>query len=142
MHMIGAYTGTIVNSPGNPTGGVTPRAEVERLRDGGVTAQELTRARSQALADFWRGLATIDGKARLLGEFEVFDGDHRKLFEAPATYERILNARVYDVAIESPLDREHYVTKQIKPVAEPVLETLGLDFEQVIGDSRQFDMFG
>ena len=40
-----------------------------------------------------------------------------------------------------PLDREHYVTKQIRPVAEPVLETLGLDFERVIGDSRQRDLF-
>jgi DNA polymerase-2 len=43
--------------------------------------------------------------------------------------------------VEHPLDREHYVTKQVRPVAEPVLETLGLDFEQVIGDSRQFDMY-
>ena len=37
--------------------------------------------------------------------------------------------------VEHPLDREHYVVKQVRPVAEPVLETLGLDFEQVIGDS-------
>jgi DNA polymerase-2 len=44
--------------------------------------------------------------------------------------------------VEHPLDREHYVAKQVRPVAEPVLETLGLDFEQVIGDIRQFDMFG
>jgi DNA polymerase II len=44
--------------------------------------------------------------------------------------------------VEHPLDREHYVAKQVRPVAEPVLETLGLEFEQVIGDSRQFDMFG
>ena len=43
--------------------------------------------------------------------------------------------------VEHPLDREHYVDKQVRPVAEPVLETLGLDFEQVIGDSRQFDMY-
>ena len=28
--------------------------------------------------------------------------------------------------LKHPLDREHYVEKQIKPVAEPVLETLGL----------------
>ena len=41
---------------------------------------------------------------------------------------------------QHPLDREHYVDKQIKPVAEPVLSTLGLDFERVIGDSRQLDM--
>ncbi len=44
--------------------------------------------------------------------------------------------------VENPLDREHYVEKQVRPVAEPVLETLGLDFEQVIGDSRQFALFG
>jgi DNA polymerase II len=42
--------------------------------------------------------------------------------------------------VKHPLDREHYVEKQIKPVAEPVLETLGLDFERVIGDARQFDL--
>jgi DNA polymerase-2 len=40
-----------------------------------------------------------------------------------------------------PLDREHYVAKQIRPVAEPVLEALGLDFERVIGDARQADLF-
>ena len=41
----------------------------------------------------------------------------------------------------SPIDREHYVLKQVKPVAEPVLEALGLDFERVIGDSRQIDLY-
>jgi DNA polymerase-2 len=43
--------------------------------------------------------------------------------------------------VRHPLDREHYVLKQVKPVAEPVLATLGLDFEQVIGDSRQLDLY-
>jgi DNA polymerase-2 len=42
--------------------------------------------------------------------------------------------------VQSPLDREHYVAKQIKPVAEPVLDTLGLQFERVIGDVRQMDL--
>jgi DNA polymerase-2 len=42
--------------------------------------------------------------------------------------------------VQSPLDREHYVVKQIKPVAEPVLDTLGLQFERVIGDVRQMDL--
>ena len=40
-----------------------------------------------------------------------------------------------------PIDREHYVLKQVKPVAEPVLATLGLDFERVIGDRRQLDLY-
>jgi DNA polymerase-2 len=43
--------------------------------------------------------------------------------------------------LRHPIDREHYVLKQVRPVAEPVLETLGLDFEQVIGDGRQIDMY-
>ena len=42
--------------------------------------------------------------------------------------------------LRHPLDREHYIVKQIKPVAEPVLQTLGLDFDKVIGDTRQFDL--
>lgn len=43
--------------------------------------------------------------------------------------------------IQNALDREHYIEKQIRPVAEPVLAALGLDFETVIGDNRQFDMY-
>jgi DNA polymerase-2 len=44
--------------------------------------------------------------------------------------------------VTHPIDREHYVSKQVKPVAEPVLETLGLKFERVIGDERQLDLLG
>ena len=42
---------------------------------------------------------------------------------------------------QHPLDREHYVAKQVKPVAEPVLEALGLDFDHVLGEPRQFDLY-
>jgi DNA polymerase-2 len=38
-------------------------------------------------------------------------------------------------------DRAHYVERQIKPVAEPVLEALGLSFDRVIGDDRQISLF-
>jgi DNA polymerase-2 len=40
-----------------------------------------------------------------------------------------------------PPDRMHYVAKQIRPVAEPVLGALGLDFDRVIGDDRQIGLF-
>jgi len=43
--------------------------------------------------------------------------------------------------VQHPLDREHYVQKQVRPVTEPVLATLGLEFEKVIGDNRQLDMY-
>ena len=42
--------------------------------------------------------------------------------------------------IQHPPDREHYVAKQIRPVAEPVLATLGLDFDTVVGDGRQAEL--
>ncbi len=43
--------------------------------------------------------------------------------------------------ITAPLDREHYVQKQIRPVAEPVLSTMRLEFSRVIGDDRQLGLF-
>jgi DNA polymerase-2 len=43
--------------------------------------------------------------------------------------------------VQNPLDREHYVAKQVRPVAEPVLAALGLDFDRVIGDDRQLDLY-
>lgn len=39
-----------------------------------------------------------------------------------------------------PPDYEHYVDKQIRPVAEPVLDLLGLSFARVIGDDRQLEL--
>ena len=63
--------------------------EIARLTRDGPTPAELTKARNQALAGFWRGLETISGKAQALGTYEVFHGDYRKLFDAPAAYESI-----------------------------------------------------
>ncbi|HEY6555232.1 MAG TPA: DNA polymerase II, partial [Vicinamibacteria bacterium] len=40
-----------------------------------------------------------------------------------------------------PFDHEHYVQKQVRPVAEPVLHLLGLDFEEVVGEKRQLSLF-
>jgi len=39
------------------------------------------------------------------------------------------------------LDREHYLERQIRPVAEPILTSLGRDFDRVIGDDRQLGLF-
>ncbi len=43
--------------------------------------------------------------------------------------------------LKSPPDREHYVQRQIRPVAEPVLAALGLDFEAVAERYYQPDLF-
>lgn len=64
-------------------------AEIERIRTEGVTKGELDRARNQAIADLWRELATIDGKADQLGLYAVMRGGHQKLFDAPGAYEKV-----------------------------------------------------
>ena len=72
--------------------------ELERMLKDGVTAAELAKAKQLQLAGFWRELATIDGKAQALGQYEVLHGDYRKLFEAPRDYERVTAQAVLDVA--------------------------------------------
>lgn len=39
------------------------------------------------------------------------------------------------------LDYEHYIEKQVRPVAEPVLSLLGLDFDSVLGHGAQARLF-
>jgi DNA polymerase-2 len=41
----------------------------------------------------------------------------------------------------SAIDYEHYVEKQVRAVAEPVLALLGQDFAKVVGDDRQLSLF-
>lgn len=73
-------------------------AELARITREGVSHSELRRAKNLAAADFWRSIATIDGKARLLGEFTVLHGNHRLLFSAPERYERVTRGEVLEVA--------------------------------------------
>jgi zinc protease len=72
--------------------------EIARIAKEGPTAAELAKARNQALAGFWHGMETLSGKAQALGTYEVFHGDYRKLFDAPAAYEAISAADVQQAA--------------------------------------------
>lgn len=73
-------------------------AELDRVVNEGVSEAELRRAKNLVSVSFWKKLATIDGKAQLLGEYEVFHGDWAKLFDAPAQFERVTAAQVQAVA--------------------------------------------
>ncbi len=63
--------------------------ELAALIADGVSDAELTKAKNILLADFWRDLATIDGKAEALGTFEVFHGGFERLFERPAAVDAL-----------------------------------------------------
>ncbi len=73
-------------------------AELQRLVQDGVNELELRRAKNIAAADFWRGVSTIDGKARLLGEYAVMHADHRLLFSAPEAYDGVTREDILAVA--------------------------------------------
>ncbi|MFP2929824.1 M16 family metallopeptidase [Pyxidicoccus sp. 3LG] len=72
--------------------------ELARVVKDGVTDAELRKARNIALAGFWRGLETNDGRGYALGAAEVFRGDYRQLFEAPARFEKVTRDAVRKVA--------------------------------------------
>ena len=89
--------------------------ELGRITRDGVTAAELDKARNLKASAFWRGMATINGKARALGTYEVFTGDYRKLFEAPAAYDAVTAAEVQALA-KHILRVQNRTTGLLKPV--------------------------
>jgi zinc protease len=64
----------------------------------GVTDAELARAKNLYASAFWKRLSTINGKAGLLGSFEVYEGDYRKLFDSPGVYEKVTREEVQKAA--------------------------------------------
>ncbi len=72
--------------------------ELARLLAHGISDGELQRGKNIVAADFWRAVSTIDGKARVLGEYTVLHGEHSKLFGAPALYEAVTRDDVAAVA--------------------------------------------
>jgi zinc protease len=84
-------------------------AELARVVAEGVSETELRRAKNLTASSFWKQVATIDGKAHLLGEYEVFHGDWSQLFEAPARYEKVSLADIQAVAKEILDDRKRTV---------------------------------
>jgi zinc protease len=73
-------------------------AALDQVVAEGVTDAELVRAKNLYASSFWKQIATIDGKARLLGSFDVFEGDYRKLFDSPAAYEKVTREDVKKAA--------------------------------------------
>ena len=105
-----------------PPGGDMARAEalldeeLAKIANSGVSADELAKARNLKLSAFWRGMATINGKARVLGTYEVFNGDYRKAFDAPAAYNAVTAADIQALA-KKILRVQNRTTGLLKPVA-------------------------
>ena len=96
--------------------------ELAKIVRDGVSAAELDKARNLKAAAFWRSMATINGKARTLGTYEVFNGDYRKAFDAPAAYAAVTAADIQALAAKI-LRVQNRTTGLLKPVAAPAATT-------------------
>ena len=68
------------------------------MAENGVTDAELQKARNMVAANIFRQLATIRGKADVIGEYEVFYGDYEALFHVPARIENITSEQLRETA--------------------------------------------
>ena len=109
------------------------RETVEKLRGGQVDASKLI---------YRKGLL------KPLGEYTATTPPHvaaaRKMRGKPGrVVDYVMTVQGAEPAAErrSAVDVEHYVQKQVRPVAEPVLAVLGLEFDKVVGDDGQMELF-
>jgi zinc protease len=89
--------------------------ELSRLSSQPVPDQELRKAKNQLLAGHYRELKTIAGRANLLGEYEVFYGDYRKLYSVEQKFEAVTAADILRVA-------RQYLTEKNRTVATLIPE--------------------
>jgi predicted Zn-dependent peptidase len=74
--------------------------ELEKIKKEGVTADELQKVKNQKLIEFYNQVETINGKSNNIGTYEVFFGDYRKMFDAPAEYNKVTIDDIKRVANE------------------------------------------
>jgi len=72
--------------------------EIEKIKTNGISETELQKIKNQKLMEFYSQVETINGKSNNIGTYEVFFGDYRKMFNAPANYNKITVADVQNVA--------------------------------------------
>lgn len=63
--------------------------ELEKIKKDGITERELQKVKNKKLIEFYDQVATINGKSNNIGTYEVFFGDYRKMFDAPAAYNKV-----------------------------------------------------
>ncbi len=84
--------------------------ELRRMGETPVPDKELRKAKNQLLAEHYREMKTIAGRANLLGTYEVFHGDYGMLFSFEQRVEAITPADVQRVA-------QKYLTEKNRTVA-------------------------
>ncbi|MGB4774974.1 MAG: pitrilysin family protein [Daejeonella sp.] len=74
--------------------------EIEKVKKDGISEMELQKIKNQKLMEFYEQTETINGKANSIGTYELFFGDYKKMFNAPAEYSKVTLDDVKRVANE------------------------------------------
>jgi zinc protease len=100
-----AFDPTLGVITAQPRQGVDPQAcekaiyeELENVKRALISDRELEKAKNNQLADFYREMRTINGRANTIGTYEVFMGDYNKLFDAAKSYSAVTKEDVQRVA--------------------------------------------
>ena len=72
--------------------------ELDKIKKDGITQKELQKIKNQKLVTLYKQLETINGKANSIGSYEVYFGDYKKLFDAPAAFNKVTVEDVQRVA--------------------------------------------
>lgn len=73
-------------------------AELNAVAKEGITEKELQKVKNQRLVNFYRDIGTINNRADMLGRYELFHGDYKKMFSAPQDFEKVTAEDIQRVA--------------------------------------------
>jgi zinc protease len=72
--------------------------DIEKIKTEGITEKELQKVKNQKVMEFYGQIETINGKSNNIGTYEVFFGDYKKMFEAPAAFNKVTAEDIKNVA--------------------------------------------
>jgi zinc protease len=100
-----AFDPTLAIIVAQPRQGTDPQAcekaiyeEIDNVKATPISDRELEKAKNNRLAEFYREVRTISGRANTIGTYEVFMGDYNKLFDAAKSYSAVTKEDVQRVA--------------------------------------------
>ena len=93
-------------------------SEIEKLKSAAIDAHELQKAKNQAIANYYRSLQSINRRANVIGRYEVFFGDYRKLANVEEEYDKITAADIQR-AVKEYFDVNNRTVATLVPDAEP-----------------------
>jgi zinc protease len=99
--------------------------ELARVKKEAVTDQEIEKAKNILLANFYRSIKTISGRANQIGSYEVFFGDYRKLFGAAEEFRKVTKEDVRRVAQKYFADKNRTVATLVPEKEEPQTPATG-----------------